>query len=126
MAEVVVPDIFRGLAFGEEEDIGFDTCTGGGEDATGQADDTPEVAFVEQFAFGLYEGFLVGAKEKAFIEDDATFTTVVFKGVDDVLEKEALGSAGFKVEVGLGLFTFLAAERRIGEDDVVLFGGVLE
>ena len=67
IAEVVVPDALGGVAFGEEDEVGFDTCPGAGKDSTGKADDAPDIGIVEELTFGLNEGGFVGAEEDAFI-----------------------------------------------------------
>ena len=112
VAEVVVPDAFGGLAFGEEDEVGFDASSGAGEDAAGEAEDAPDVGFVEKFAFGLDEGFFVGAEEDAFVEDDAA-ATVGFEAVEDVLDEEDLGGAGFVVEAIANFLTLFPPKGRI-------------
>ena len=82
-----------------------------------QADDAPQVAVVEQLALGLDEGGLVGAEQHAFVEHDAA-APARLQAVDDVLEEEHLRGAGLVGEVGLRLLAFLAAERRVHQDDV--------
>ena len=114
-----------GLAFGKEEKVGFDARARRGEDTARQADDAPQVAIVQEFAFGFDEGIFVGAEEQAFIQDDAAAPAVA-QAADNVLEEEDLGGAGFVVEVGLGFGAFFAAEGRIGEDDVEGGGRALE
>ena len=45
---------------------------------------------------------------------------------EDVLKEQYLGRAGFVVKAGLSVLTFLATERRVGEDDIEQRGGALE
>src|SRR6185503_4212726 len=45
---LAIPDFLRGLAFGEEQQIGLDAGVGS-ENAVGQADDGVEVALLKQF-----------------------------------------------------------------------------
>ena len=125
VGEVEVPDLFGGLALGEEEEVGLDAGAGGGEDARGKADHAPEVAVVQELALGLAEGGLVGAEEDALVQDDAAAAGGLER-LKDVLEEQHLGGAGTVVEVGLGFLAFLAAEGRVGEDDVEERGGADE
>ena len=47
-----------------------------------------------------------------------------FEGFDEVLEEEKGGFSGFDREVLLHLRALLAAEGRIGEDEIVLVSGL--
>jgi len=44
----VKPDLLRGFAFGEEQEVGLDAGVRG-KDTVGQADDGVQVALVQQF-----------------------------------------------------------------------------
>ena len=52
------PEAKDGIAFGEEEDVGFDAGAGLGKDAAGQADDAPQLALVEELLLELGEALL--------------------------------------------------------------------
>ena len=67
IAEVVVPDAIGGVAFGEEDEVSFHTCSSAGEDSTREAEDTPDIGIIEELSFGLDEGGFGGAEEDALI-----------------------------------------------------------
>ena len=119
---LVVPDLAGGAGAVEEEDVGRD-CSVGGEDAVGQADDGMQIEFGEQVFFNA--GGDAIAEERAVGDDDGGASGLVLtdgtaQAAHDELEEEQSRLAGAAVggEVVLDAWLLLAAEGRIGEDDV--------
>lgn len=125
-AEVVVPDgpgiSFVFSAAGEEEDVRLHAR--GVEDARGKAEDGVEVALVHEVAADLFS-VAVGEEDIVRENDGGAGFPVGFQAPVDVLEEIQLFVAGLVGEVVPGgpFAAFFCAERRIGEDDVVVFHG---
>ena len=71
VGEVVIPYPLGLLAFGEENEVGFDARASGREDTAGQTDDAVNAALLKELALGLDKGDFVGAEQDAFVQDDA-------------------------------------------------------
>src|SRR2546423_1718750 len=95
--EVVVPNLPRRLALGEEEKVCLDARARRAEDAAGKADDAIEVAILDELALRLYECRLVRAEEYAFAEHHAA-TPARLEGFKDVLQEKYLRRARLVVE----------------------------
>lgn len=113
--ELIEPDLTRTLALVEKEDHGFHARAG--EHAAGKVEDGVEITgFEEEFAQG--DGGIVGVREEGIFDYDAR-PAARLEDLDEVLEKEESGFAGFNGEVLLDFRAFLTAEGRVREDDVV-------
>jgi hypothetical protein len=110
--ELVVPDFAGGCAFIEEENDGFDS--GALEDAAGIVENRVEIAAFEK-QLAQADGGVVGVGEECIFDDDAA-AAAGFENLDEVLEEEKSGFAGFDVEVLLDFLALATAEGRIGQD----------
>ena len=120
----VIPDMLGRLAFGEEQQVGFDAGVGA-EHAIGQAHDGVQVAFFQQFF--LEAGFHAFAEEETIGQDHGG-AALVFEQLDDQRHKQVSGFTGAKVagKVVFDAVFFHAAKGRVGDDDVdPVFVGVV-
>ena len=116
---LVVPDMFRGRALGEKEDIGADAGVGI-EHAVGQADDGVQIAVGEQ---GLFDSRLHAFAEEGAVWQDEAGAAAGLQDLHEEHEKEIGGLTGaeFGGVVRLDAIFLHAAEGRIGDDHVHAF-----
>ena len=113
--ELVVPDLPGRSTLLEEE---HDRLHARAEErAAGQVQHGVEVAALQQELAQADRG-VVGVAQEGVLDDDGG-ATASLGAPDEVLEEEVRGLAGLDWEVLLDLRSLLAAERRIGQDDVV-------
>jgi len=115
--QIIVPDLFGLRSLGEEKDVRFHPSPGIDKGPRRQTDDRPQITLLQQLALGLDKGRFVGTEQHPFIEHDPA-PAALQQAVDDVLEKEHLGSTGFVGEADLSILALFAAEGRIREDDI--------
>jgi len=108
--ELVIPDFAGGRALFEEEDDGFDACTL--EDSAGIVEDAVEVAVFKQ-QLSQANRSVVRIGQKSVFDDDAA-ASARLENLDEVLEEEESGFAGFDVEVLLNFLALAAAEPKGG------------
>ena len=113
--QLVVPDFARGRSFLEEQHDGF--YSGSLERAAGAVQNGVKVAAFQQ-QFSQAHGGVVGVRQERVLDHDPR-PSASFQDLDEVLQKQERGFARADREVLLDLFAFLAAKRRIGDDDVV-------
>ena len=112
--ELVVPGLARLRALLEEEHHGLDARAL--ERAAGAVEDGVQVAALQQH-LPEADGGVVGVREERVLDDDAR-AAAGLEHLDEVLEEEERRLAGADREVLLDLLALLAAEGRVGEDDV--------
>jgi|GEM_PF-686144 len=113
--ELIEPDFTRLCAFLKEEHHGLHARAD--KRAAGAVEHGVEVAFFEEF-LAQADGGVVGVGQEGVLDDDAGAATGL-EDFDEVLEEQKRGFARADREILLDLFAFLAAKRRIGDDDVV-------
>ena len=127
-AVLVIPDVFGGSAFFEEEEVGRDG--GGVEGGLGKTDDGVEIALGEEL---FADALLVAVSGDAAIRQDNGAAAPGLEELDHEDDEEVGGflAAEGGGEVGLDTIGDAGSERRIGEDDLdlllgtdgVVFGG---
>ena len=113
--KLIVPDFARRRTLLEEQHHGLDARAL--KRAAGAVEHGVEVAAFQQ-VLAEADGGVVGVTQECVLDDDAGAATG-FENFDVMLEEEVGGLAGADGEVLLHFLAFLAAEGRIGLDDVV-------
>jgi hypothetical protein len=112
--ELVVPNLARGRALLEEEHHGLHARAL--EGAAGAVEHGMKVAAFQQ-ELAQAHGGVVSVGEEGVLDDHAAAASS-FEHLDEVLEKQERGFAGADGEVLLHFGAFLAAEGRVGHDDL--------
>ncbi len=113
--KLVVPNFACGCAFLKEQHNGLNPSAQ--ERAAGTVEHGMQIAAFQQM-LAEADGGIVGVTQECVLDDDAGAATG-FEDFDVMLEKEVGGLASADGEILLHFLAFLAAEGRIGLDDVV-------
>ena len=116
---LVEPDVFRRLAFGKEQQVGFNAGVRV-KHTVRQAHDGVQVALLGEQLFDL--GFHTFAKQRT-VRQHHRRTAVFRQHFNNQLQKQIrrLASLHLCREVLLDAVFFGAAERRVGDDHIQLF-----
>jgi len=113
--ELVIPGLAGRCAFLEEQHYGFDARALKG--AAGAVEDGIQVATFQQ-QFPQTDRRVIGVGQEGVLDDHAA-ASAGLEHLDEMLEEQERGFAGADREVLLHFLALLAAERRLGQHDVV-------